>query len=101
MLDSKLCSPIIKNKTLFLQRVLKRRKEAEQLLAGKEAYPMKKTNEAYSFYIKLTRNDIRRLLSRLRDSTQENKIEVCVDICNQRKEFTFREFCERLGIEYI
>jgi Ca2+-binding EF-hand superfamily protein len=62
---------------------------------------MKRTSEAYSLCVKLTRNGVRRVLKELQDSTQDNKIEVCVNICNQRKEFTFREFCERLGIEYI
>lgn len=55
----------------------------------------------YGIYLILTPKDALSILRQLYEKESDNKIEVCVEMFNQRKEFTLREFCERLGIEYI
>ena len=55
----------------------------------------------YGIYLILTPKDALSILRQLYENESDSKIEVCVEMFNQRKEFTLREFCERLGIEYI
>jgi hypothetical protein len=59
---------------------------------------IKKVTNAYGLKIYITPKGVHDLLKTMLVEA-DHKAEVMIDILNQRKEFTFKEFCERLGIE--
>ena len=66
----------------------------------KSSLPRKVIN-AYGLHLTITCKNANDFVNNINKVTADHKAEVHLEILNQTKEYTLKEFCERLGVEYF